>query len=465
MRSFVAAVIIGIVLLLQPPAAYFVAPYGVSTAAGDADAPRTLAWALASAPSGSTVWVIPGVYSGAFVASAPGVTYRSLPGTRAKLDGKLDIIGAYTTWRDIELTYTGWVTRTSQYAGSAPPDIPNTALYIVGPGTRIEHSIIHDLSDVGWWQPATDSAFVDTLIYNIGWQAPDRGHGHGLYTQNHPTGTKLIKDVISWGNYSLCGKIYGGIANLKNYTVDGLVCGPSGDPRFLVGSETGKADNITIRNSLFFGTSLELSNYGATPATGAITVTDSVIAAPEAIPLTTAYFKGITFTNNTVIGGNGGDPSNRVILKTANRQPGWAFTDNAYTYTGVNPKEVREESVGDRTFAEWQGLGMDAGSAITRTLPLTNTVIIKPTRAHHGQVVIYNWTQAASVTVDLSALDLTPGASYKLTNAQNPDEALPFVAGSPVSLAMSGWTTATPYGSSAPTVPWDSRFGVWLVEP
>lgn len=472
MKVFIATLILFILLVQPAPQALYVAPYGVSAAAGDSDSPRTLASVLCSgcAPAGSTVWLMPGVYTGPFLSQVGGtaqapITFRSVPGTRARLDGKLDILGAYTTWRDIELTYTGWTTRTSAHAGSNPPDVPNSDLYIIGPGTRIEHSIIHDIRDVGWWQPATDSAFVDTLIYNIGWQAPDRGHGHGLYTQNHPTGAKLIKDVISWGNYSTCGKIYGSIANLRNYTVDGLTCGPSGDPRFLIGSETGKADGIVVKNSLFYGSSLELSNYGGAPATGAITVEHNLIAAPAAVPLTAAYFKSITLTDNTIIGGNGVDPSQRVVLKTAARQPGWTFTNNAYTYTGVNPKEVREESVGDRIFLQWQGLGMDVGSVLTRTLPTHNQVFVKPTRAHHGQVIVYNWAGANSIPVDPSALSLTPGAPYKLTNAQNPAESLPFVAGSLVVVPMHSWTTATPYGAAAPVVPWDNRFGVFVVEP
>jgi hypothetical protein len=476
-KAFIAALIIGILILLQPgqsPVLY-VAPYGTAIAAGDSDSPRTLASVLCSGcvPAGSTVFLLPGRYVGPFVSNVSGsatspITIRSVPGTRARLDGKLDINGEWTTWRDLELTYTGWTTRTSAYAGSPVLDIPNTDLYIIGPGTRIERSVIHDISDVGWWQPSINSAFVDTLIYSIGWWGPDRGHGHGLYTQNHPGGGKLIQNVISSGNYSTCGKIYGVIANLKDYTVDGLTCAPSLDARFLVGGEQGTADNILIKNSLFFGTQLSVGNRHPNPLTptGAITMTDNVIAYPTGLPFVSTYWKQVNFTNNLVVGGNASDPANRFLIKTVSMRPAWQFAGN--TYHSIAPWTLFANAEGQAyyTFPQWQAAGRDAGSSITSTLPVTNTINIRATSPHHGTVTVLNWLGSASVALDLSSMALTPGASYKLVNAQNPGESLPFVASStPVSLPTAPWTVATPIGATQPLVAFDSKFLVFLVEP
>jgi hypothetical protein len=93
-KAFIAALIIGILILLQPgqsPVLY-VAPYGTAIAAGDSDSPRTLASVLCTGcvPAGSTVFLLPGRYVGPFVSNVSGsatspITIRSVPGTRARL--------------------------------------------------------------------------------------------------------------------------------------------------------------------------------------------------------------------------------------------------------------------------------------------------------------------------------------------------------------------------------------------
>jgi hypothetical protein len=459
-------------LVQSAPAAYYVAPYGTATAAGDSDSPRTLASTLCTGcvAAGSTVWLMPGTYTGPFVANVSGtqsqpITIRSVPGTRARLDGKLDINGEWTTWRDLELTYTGWTTRTSQYAGAAPPDMVRSDLHIVGRGTRIERTHIHDIMDVGWWSTAVDGAFVDNVIYLIGHKGTDRGHGHGIYTQNRAYGAKEIRNVISSGNYSTCGKIYGVTAELKHYTVDGLICAPSSDPRFLVGGETGTADDILIKNSLFYGTQLSIGNRAPITPTGAISITDSTIAYPTGLPFVATYWKDITFAHNQVIGGAASDPGQRFLIRTVSQRPAWVFANNFYRYNAAGTRAFTQSGVADYTWGQWQGLGFDQNSAIAYTLPNTNTITVRSTGPHHGTVTVLNWTHAPTVTLDLSSLTLTPGATYRLVNAQNPAEALSFVAGPPVSLPMSGWTAATPIGASAPVVPWSNQFGVFVVEP
>lgn len=101
----IAALILSILILppQQSAPAYFVAPYGNASNAGALDSPRTLAWAMSSAPAGATVWLIPGTYKGEWDVTAPGITIRSLPSTRARLDGSLAIHGAGVTIRDLEL--------------------------------------------------------------------------------------------------------------------------------------------------------------------------------------------------------------------------------------------------------------------------------------------------------------------------------------------------------------------------
>ena len=53
------------------------------------------------------------------------------------------------------------------------------------PGTKLINLVIHDTRQgIGIWQEALDSEAYGNLIYYNGFQASDRGHGHGIYVQN-----------------------------------------------------------------------------------------------------------------------------------------------------------------------------------------------------------------------------------------------------------------------------------------
>jgi hypothetical protein len=48
---------------------------------------------------------------------------------------------------------------------------------------------------VSWWSGDIDSELYGCLVYDNGWTASDRNHGHAIYTQNKE-GTKVIADNI-----------------------------------------------------------------------------------------------------------------------------------------------------------------------------------------------------------------------------------------------------------------------------
>ena len=54
------------------------------------------------------------------------------------------------------------------------------------------------------------------IVYNNGWWAPDRGHGHNFYVQNSQ-GTKVYKDNIVFGAFGYGTQVYGSeLANVDN---------------------------------------------------------------------------------------------------------------------------------------------------------------------------------------------------------------------------------------------------------
>lgn len=419
----------------------------------------SLTTALASGHRpGYTLYLRGGVYAGEFDSTLRGdnglpMVIRPYPGERAIIDGALDINGAFTTWIGLEIRYSGWVTRVSQEPGNVPSDLPRRDLNIYGVGTRLINCIIHDLSNFGWWGPATDSELYGCLIYSNGWAGPDRGHGHGVYTQNRPGGRKVWRDCITWGHYSTCGKVYSASnAPLKHYDISGLICGPSGDSRFLVGSDDGSTEDVTVSGVMTYGAAV---NFSDALLSSSIAFDQCYIVSDKDIPIVLSSWHNLTGLDNTIIGGNGDDPSYRVVALAANRGA-WQLDRNSYHYTGPNPRPFREEGIADRTFAQWQQVtGLDAQSTYQRGAPTANKVVVQPNEydPNRFHVAVWNWEGLASIPAPLTG---------RYTNAQNTSEQITCTKGDP--LPMHTWSTVAPIGASAPIAAHDPRFCCFIVE-
>jgi hypothetical protein len=103
----------------------------------------------------------------------------------------LTVEGAYTWFWGMEFTNTD-VARVTDVPGSHPYNARNGGLNVTdGQGIRVINTILHDLgSGLGVWKTAADFVAYGNIIYNNGWDSPDRLHGHGIYTQND-TPTRL----------------------------------------------------------------------------------------------------------------------------------------------------------------------------------------------------------------------------------------------------------------------------------
>ena len=60
----------------------------------------------------------------------------------------------------------------------------------------------------GFWEPAVDAEIYGCVIHDFGYNAPDRGHGHAIYTQNLK-GTKRLVDNIMFHGYGWNIHAYG----------------------------------------------------------------------------------------------------------------------------------------------------------------------------------------------------------------------------------------------------------------
>ena len=118
--------------------------------------------------------------------------------------------------------------------------------------------LIHDnRQGVSWWVGCTESELYGAIVYDNGWPATDRGHGHCVYTQNNE-GVKRVTDCIFTckypGTYTM--HAYGSRrADCNNYTMEGNIAYALGT--FLVGS--GKpSHNIVVQNNALHGIGMQI---------------------------------------------------------------------------------------------------------------------------------------------------------------------------------------------------------------
>ncbi len=250
-----------------------------ATPAGKADGQGTKAspWDLASALSGQkkiaagdTLWLLAGIYKHPDRSlNGPGYTVRLVgsegkpihirgeTGKRVTIDGGLRIQqpSTYLWIRDLEIIVSEnlSMSRTVNEPGSHPKSYnrPWGGLNIhAGKGCKYINLVIHDNAQgISFWSAATDSEVHGCLIYDNGWKAPDRGHGHAIYSQNKD-GVKVISDCIMTGGYGYTMHAYGSSrAYVDNYLVTGNICYDGG--RFLIGGGRPSRNIRVLKNYLF----------------------------------------------------------------------------------------------------------------------------------------------------------------------------------------------------------------------
>jgi len=296
-------------------AKFYASPDGTPAGDGSIAHPWDIVTALAQpstiVPPGSTIWVRGGTYgTGTTIfhsslvgtPSAP-IVVRQYPGERAIINGWLQIgccdqdphpdQGAYVWFWGLEFA-SSITDRTGSPAG--PPDYGASAILNAvdswAPGTRLINLIIHDTRQgVGFWKEATNSEVYGCLIYNNGFQASDRGHGHGIYVQNN-NGTKLLAENIIFDQFGVGIHAYGTDQTyIRNITAEGNIVfnngsvstGGQNDDNILFASGTG-LQNIVVRNNYTYHTP-DNDITGIAPYLPAI----PSIPRPSYLPISTSF--------------------------------------------------------------------------------------------------------------------------------------------------------------------------------
>jgi hypothetical protein len=456
---------------------FYVAPDGTPAGAGTKSEPWDLTTALnqpSAVKPGDIVWLRNGVYGdgrSAFESKLTGtpdrpIIVRQFPGERATINGGIAVFGANCWYWGFEVTNTT-PDRTDQR--NAPDGIDSYAA-----DTRFINLVIHDTNQgIGLWEKAENAEAYGCIIYHNGFQGSDRGHGHGIYTQNL-TGTKHIGDNIIFSQFGFGLHAYGSAnAHVEGYRVDGNIAFNNGDISgarvdniLFAGGQTMK--RIRIEDNYAYHTPSEDVGYSRLGWTWS-PVNEDVSASRNywmggfsAIELWN--WNNVTFTNNTAYAAK----SFVAILSLLESQKtsGYAWDNNTYYGTGLFRLSGQ-----NRNWEAWKAsTGLDANSRQISGAPTGIWTFVRPNRYEPGRahIVIYNWDHKDSVAVDLSRA-LKSGDRFEVRDAQNffgPAVVTGTYSGAPVVLPMTGLKRVDPVGT-VPSPPKHTapEFGSFVLLP
>ena len=480
---------------------FYIATTGSSSGDGSLSRPWDIVTGLAHPSAvrpGDTIWVRGGTYGTGQVVfqsrllGTPNkpIIVRQYPGERSIINGWLMVgccdqnpqpsMGGYVWFWGLEFA-SSITDRTGSPGG--PPSYGSSNIYNAidswAPGSRFINNIIHDTRQgISWWKEAIDGEAYGNIIYNNGFQASDRGHGHGVYTQNN-TGVKKITDNIVFNQFALGLQLYGSgdAAYVRNYDVQGNIAFNNGvisqgQPQgqradnFLVAGGIDGVKGITLKNNYFYhdpdapqgqnSIGWQWSNMNA----DFVATNNYFVGGGYAVD---AYaWNSMRFTGNTIYG------KQYTTIMQSRGVPFSSQTWNQNTYYGAGRYQL--DGI-DMDYSRWKSAtGFDSSSQYNPGAPTGVTTFIRPNTYEPGRahIVIFNWDLRSSVAVDLSSV-VTPGARYEIRDAQNffgNPVVTGVYSGGTVNLPMTGLTAAQPNGTVPNQAPHTApQLGTFVVLP
>ncbi len=484
----VVLLFLGFALQIANAAEFHVSPGGSPEGDGSEVNPWDLATAFAhpaSVQAGDTIWLHGGTYRGTYesrlkgTANAP-ITVRQAPGERATIalekSGKLGVAlwlrGEHVRYQGFEVTCLNPVRRT-ETPGSWPQDLRRGSVEIRGSHQQLLNLVIHDLGNaIGFWSEAEGGEINGCLIFNNGWDAPDRAHGHAIYTQNEK-GTKRIIDNILFNQFRNGLALYGSHkATLRGYRIEGNVsfnngapAGPNRAGRNLLAGGGAPLEDIEIINNFTWGIGGGLQigyPWGK--------INKSTLARGNYVRGVSFYQPGnLTFRENTVF-----DLSTVILaIGEETKIENLDIDANSYHWkkTKWNPFATSAaEGNSGMKFEGWQGKALDVGSTFSTAMPAENRVFVRPNQHvfGRGHVIVYNWEKRDEVLVDLSPF-LKTDQAFRVVSAQNfygPPLIRGVFDGKPVGIPILPGPRMLPLGlKDVEIAPTEPDFAVFVVLP
>jgi len=326
---------------------------------------------------------------------------------------------------------------------------------------------------IGTWAdgPIADQSIVygNIIQYSGHWGSSPGSHGHGIYAQSNNPMSKLIKhNIIMDGfGYGIHARSGGG-ANLDNITLDGNVVARQANGDILFSESPSNKNETIIRNCTYNDTDVGNKGDIQGSATDLATITDNYFATGvrlSYLPPNT-IFRGNTVSNRSDLV--------HIMWRTGTVSPANLDWDaNTFRKTAGNFWFARSANDGASFTTydvnSWKAaFGRDLTSTFMPEGPMTGTkVFVFPNAYETGRanIVIYNWSLASTVSVDVSTV-LNVGDQFELRNAFNyyADVALTGTyTGGSITVPMTGRTVRAnigPEGTPSPTFP---KFGVFVI--
>ncbi len=373
------------------------------------------------------------------------VVIRAYPGERVTIDGGIQIYNPNVVFWGFEVFSSDKNNRISEESGSHPSDLNRPGgIGIFNKNIALINNVVHDGEFGISAQILSENAVIyGNLVYNNGWEGPDRGHGHGLYAQNELEKKYIMENIIlnNFGGYSY--HIYREDGPLNNFIFYGNV---SINDTFLVGG-IQPASNVTLVENYTYNSTMKLGYRSKFNET--VTVIKNHIWNPQSSAFEVNWWNNANIVNNYFY-------SNKTLssLQFPNPVNNYNWDNNSY-YSETNLSFSLLSS--NMTFNNWKKLtGFDSNSNYFSSLPDGQEIIIRPNyfEEKRGHIIIFNWSRNESVELDVSSLGLDIGDNFIIHNAQNfYDETFEGTFdGNPISFPMNGWTVSKPIG-------WDNTLG------
>jgi hypothetical protein len=274
------------------------------------------------------------------------------------------------------------------------------------------------------------------VIYNNGWQGPDRGHGHAIYLRSDGNGV-VARDNIVFNQFGYGFHIFSNPdeGHLNNIRLEGNVAFNNG----------ALSTNSTAANILFGGD--ETADNGVLDGNMTYFTAGEGGSANVKVGYGSLQNGDVTVRNNYMAGGS-------TVLEVNQ----WA-TASISSNTMVGSGTLSRINDG--------GLSLGSGNSLLPSVSATKVFVrANPYERGRGNIVVYNWGRSGSVSVSLSGV-VPAGMRYEIRNAQNitgaPVASGTYTGGS-VSLPITSVPGPAPVGMSSSVAPsTGTEFGVYVV--
>jgi len=372
--------------------------------------------------------------------------------------------GTYNVFMDIEFFSSSTETRLSGNNSDAPPEkMRSDGVNLFGAGSKCVNCKFHDLmTGASSWAQNVGGGFYGCEFFNNGWQGTPNAHGHNIYSQSRINAGGLLKTITRClfsypykNNFQEYGSSTIGveIAHYRN-TQNGFI-GDAENGVVLIGTLSGGAANrvqdIQFTDNWTYGAGVEMYYHADPTAYADLRFTGNY--------LVNSYFhvsswQTAVITNNSFLETSSGLTAISLVTNTTFIP--WTYDRNNYVLASVGEQAWRVEGHAPGNFTAWKGLtGYEPNSVVTATPPTTNYVILLANLydTNRANLLIYNWSGASTIAVDVSGLGWPVGANYTLSQSQDPlnDIATGTVsAGNTITVDMqaASHTVAIPYGDT-----------------